>query len=85
MAKWINTKGWLKGYVSERQNSPINITQTEADKDINQKSTVVRLVLRCPRCQSLKLKCYGADRPVLYYKCNSCKWKFKVLEVDNKK
>ncbi len=81
MTKWINTKGWLKGYVSERDRA--EASNENVNKEQKPKSTVVRLVLRCPRCKSLKLKCYGADRPVLYYKCNSCSWKFKVLEVDN--
>lgn len=80
MAKWINTKGWLKGYVSER-NGPVS-DKNNVSSDENIKSTVMHIVLRCPRCRSQKLKCYGADRPVLYYKCNGCGWKFKVLEID---
>jgi len=80
MAKWINAKGWLKGYVSEKDR-PAAVDNV-IDKTEEIKGTVVRLILRCPRCRSLKLKCYGADRPVLYYKCNDCGWKFKVLEVD---
>lgn len=80
MSKWINTKGWLKGYVSEKDRPVAANGNISKGQDI--KSTVVHIVLRCPRCKSQKLKCYGADRPVLYYKCNSCGWKFKVLEVD---
>jgi len=80
MTKWINAKGWLKGYVSEK--SSLDINNDVLNKETETKATVVRLILRCPRCRSLKLKCYGADRPVLYYKCNECGWKFKVLEVD---
>ncbi|OGX05400.1 MAG: hypothetical protein A3G87_03210 [Omnitrophica bacterium RIFCSPLOWO2_12_FULL_50_11] len=80
MTKWINAKGWLKGYVSEK--SKAAVIDEGVNKEPEIKATIVRLVLRCPRCKSLKLKCYGADRPVLYYKCNSCGWKFKVLEVD---
>jgi transposase-like protein len=80
MAKWINARGWLKGYVSQKEARPVNISQPAANLESG--NTVMRLVLRCPRCRSQKVKCYGADRPVLYYRCSACKWKFKVLEVD---
>jgi len=80
MSRWINTRGWLRGYVPEKNKRTTN--NENLNKYIETKSTLVRLVLRCPKCKSLKLKCYGADRPILYYKCNECGWKFKVLEID---
>ena len=80
MGSWIKREGWLKGYVSEKSKPVEN--NDETNKDADTKTTIVRLILKCPQCKSIKLKCYGAARPVLYYRCNDCGWKFKVIEVD---
>ena len=39
--------------------------------------------LKCRKCKSRRVHCYGADRPILYYKCLDCEHKFKVVEKDD--
>ncbi len=70
MGKWINKKGWLDGYVKEKQEAK------------PQENVTVYIPLKCPSCRSRKVRCYGADRPVLYYKCFDCELKFKVIEKE---
>ena len=75
MAKWINKKGWLDGYVN-----PVKARE----EVVKEKSSVmVHIPLKCPGCRSRKVRCYGADKPILYYKCVDCDLKFKVLEKDD--
>jgi transposase-like protein len=75
MAKWINKKGWLDGYVKPAR---------DAEEDVKSKSSVVvHSPLKCPGCRSRSVRCYGADKPILYYKCVDCDLKFKVLEKDD--
>lgn len=76
MAEWINKKGWLDGYVKS-SNKP---KEEEASKS----SVVVHVLLKCPICRSRKVRCYGADKPILYYKCVDCESKFKVIEKDDR-
>lgn len=74
MAKWINKKGWLYGYVQPKVN----------ENNVSNKSNVmVHVPLKCPSCRSRSVRCYGADKPILYYKCVDCDLKFKVLEKDD--
>jgi len=72
VVSWIKKeKGWLKGYVKEKQH-------TDIPKIISQEIVVKHIILECPYCHSDKLKCYGRDLPVKYYRCNACKKRFKV-------
>ncbi len=75
MDKWINKKGWLNGYVDP-------IKQKEEVSDHKERVTV-HIPLKCPGCRSRKVRCYGADKPVLYYKCMDCEFKFKVIEKED--
>ena len=74
MAKWINKKGWLDGYVK-----PV---QTKEEDVRNKSNVMVHVPLKCPGCRSRSVRCYGADKPILYYKCYECGFKFKVREID---
>ena len=75
MAEWINKKGWLDGYVK-----PVKAKEGDVKGKSN---VVVHLPLKCPACRSRSVRCYGADKPILYYKCVDCELKFKVLEKDD--
>lgn len=80
MTRWINTRGWLKGYTQDKLKTASSIKPEESSLP---KSTVAHVPLKCPRCRSRRVRCYGTvDRPVLYYKCTACGFKFKVLEVE---
>jgi len=75
MAEWIKKQGWLDGYVKPAKKN---------DNEVKEKSNVmVHIPLRCPACRSRKVRCYGADKPILYYKCVDCENKFKVLEKED--
>lgn len=79
MGSWVRTSGWLKGYVKEKPKyHKDNIIIPESSEQEVQVVTAVR----CDRCKSKNVKCYGKHPPVLYYKCKDCKNKFKVVEKD---
>jgi transposase-like protein len=80
MDKWVETSGWLKGYAKTREKSDAVIEQTEALLAENAVQVIIKI--KCPRCVSKKIKCYGKDKPVLYYRCLDCGKKFKVIEKD---
>jgi transposase-like protein len=85
VVSWIdNKKGWLKGYKPERETVVGVLDEPKPVEIKNQKrpgeKVVEHIALKCPYCHSKKVKCYGADKPILYYKCTLCKKKFKVLE-----
>ncbi len=78
MDKWINKKGWLDGYVDplkRKQEAPEELPHPQGN-------IVVHVPLKCPGCRSRKVRCYGADKPILYYKCLVCAVKFKVIEKE---
>lgn len=87
MAKWIGTekKSWLGEHAPQRHNTEQTIVEEEDEQEPITSHTVRHIVLRCPKCNSRRVKCYGAvARPVLYYQClelNCCE-KFKVIEVE---
>ncbi len=75
MTTWIDKKedSWLdKPQKRERR------TSTMEDHDV-----LIHRPLKCRRCNSRSVRCYGADKPVLYYKCVDCQHKFKVIEKDD--
>lgn len=75
MSEWIKKQGWLDGYVK-----PVK----RKDEEVKERGSVmVHIPLRCPACRSRKVRCYGADKPILYYKCVNCEIKFKVLEKED--
>jgi transposase-like protein len=78
MDKWINKKGWLNGYVD-----PIKQKEKVQVEPHLQWNVRVHVPLKCPGCRSRKVRCYGADKPILYYKCIDCSFKFKVIEKDD--
>jgi len=79
MDKWINKKGWLDGYIDPIKRKE----ETLQEPTHGQGNVTVHVPLKCPGCRSRKVRCYGADRPVLYYKCTDCMLKFKVIEKED--
>jgi transposase-like protein len=53
--------------------------------DINSQYGVVFIPLRCPKCRSKKVKCYGSHVPVRYHVCKACGYNFKSIEQDFEK
>jgi|GEM_PF-5990718 len=75
MTAWIDKKedSWLdKPLKRERRMTPVE------DHDV-----LIHRPLKCRRCKSRSVRCYGADKPILYYKCVDCQHKFKVIEKDD--
>ncbi len=82
MAKWINAKGWMNDdRLMKRQKVPDNGLPEKEIVEAPESEVIVHKPLKC-KCGSRKVHCYGADRPILYYKCMECGRKFKVLERD---
>ena len=74
MGNWIpKKKGWIG-------NIPAASPAVEIQPSEN---IVIHRPLKCKLCRSRKVHCYGADKPVLYYKCLDCAHRFKVLERDD--
>lgn len=82
MGKWIDAKGWMNDErLMKRQKAPDNGLPGPETVEVSESDVVVHKPLKC-KCGSKKVHCYGADRPVLYYKCMECGRKFKVIERD---
>lgn len=82
MGKWINARGWMNDErVMKRQKVPDNGLPGPEMMQAPEPEVIVHKPLRC-KCGSKKVHCYGADRPILYYKCMECGRKFKVIERD---
>lgn len=82
MGKWIDAKGWMNDErLMKRQKVPDNGFPGPETAEVPESDVVVHKPLKC-KCGSKKVHCYGADRPVLYYKCMECGRKFKVIERD---
>lgn len=77
---WVRgQKGWLKGYVRERDR-PV-----KDPEPINDIEPVVTIKLaRCPQkeCRSKDVSCYKSIPPIRYQKCNVCGFKFKSHEIE---
>lgn len=80
MGKWIDAKGWMKDdRLNKRQKVADDVIPAQETEEVTESEVVVYKPLKC-KCGSRKVHCYGADRPILYYKCMECGRKFKVLE-----
>jgi hypothetical protein len=87
---WINKKDWLKGYVEPRK--PTAIIEEQIIKNNNQqkKSIPQKIIpiavpyypIKCPKCDSKKVKLYKTNLPIRYYICK-CGWHFKSIEVNS--
>ena len=79
--KWVKAgkRGWMGDHAKSARRQVEKESQEEQD-DI--RMTITHIPLRCPGCKSRSIRCYGADRPVLYYRCQDCDLKFKVFEVE---
>ncbi len=81
MDKWINKKGWLRGYVKPREDEkPKNDEPIEENQQ--PKHGVVYHPIRCPKCRSKNHKCYASKVPVRYHICRDCGFNFKSTEID---
>ena len=78
MAKWINKKGWLKGYVQPKEVQPAKDNSSETDSATY---GVIYYPIKCPKCGSKDNKCYKSMPPVRYHKCNNCGFSFKSREA----
>ena len=78
MAKWVNTDGWLKGYVDKP--SPAAVKEPKKNSD-NFSEGVIFIRPRCPICKNKAAKCYKTDGVIRYYKC-ACGNKFKAYEKE---
>jgi len=77
MSKWIEKKrNWL------RNDNNFQRAQPEKPKDDSQDYGVVFIPLRCPKCNSKNVKCYGSHLPVRYHYCRECGYNFKSVEKD---
>lgn len=74
MAKpWLERRSdWLNGYAEEK---PIKKTKKLSEG-------VVFVLPKCPDCGNKKLRCYGSEDGIRYYKCK-CGAKFKAIEQEN--
>ena len=75
-ASWIKREGWLKDYVKPKPRPVVSPKPQEEDVERLQVFTPII----CPKCESRNVRSYGADKPVLYYRCQKCHYKFKVIE-----
>lgn len=81
MTKWVNTSGWLKRYASdnnviiEKKEEPV----VEKKEEVNFGNAVIFIRPRCPICKSTKVRCYGINVNIRYFRC-ACGHKFKGIE-----
>jgi DNA-directed RNA polymerase subunit RPC12/RpoP len=78
---WIkkDRAGWLRDYVKPKPGSVAPpVPQGEGSEQIQVFTPII-----CPKCGSRSVRSYGADKPVLYYSCQKCRHKFKVIEKDS--
>jgi transposase-like protein len=79
-----NKQGWLNGIAKE--NKAVDTLSPGAKTNQTQVKEIVitHISLKCPYCDSKKIKCYGKDQntkfTLKYYRCIPCKRKFKVIE-----
>lgn len=67
--RWIERKpNWLGNQKSERK----KVTSDEYG--------VIYIPLKCPKCGSKKIKCYGTHAPIRYHYCKACGHNFKSIE-----
>lgn len=81
MGKWLKkSPDWLKDYSEPKSKTSIT-TFNKSTIPQDNITTIIHIPIQCPKCESRRVRCTGtAARPVLYYKCQDCKFKFKVLE-----
>jgi len=85
---WIRktSSPWLGEIKPTREDNVADVVVDESnlmDPGKPAPTVVIHKPLKCPYCKSKNLKSQGTSaRPILYYKCNTCKKNFKVLEQD---
>lgn len=80
MDKWINKKGWLRGYVKSPPERKSDDPPVEESQPLQH--GVVYHPIRCPQCRSKHHKCYSSKPPVRYHVCRDCGFNFKSTEMD---
>jgi hypothetical protein len=72
-------KNYLKALIKTASESKL-LTKNTPNPGI-----IISVPIKCPYCKSRKVRCYGADKPVLYYRCweIKCRKKFKVIEKES--
>ena len=79
---WISTdENWL-GNQPRRHKTPANKKQNEIDEALKKQPGVPYFVLKCPKCDSSRCRCYSSNPPIRYHKCNDCGYNFKSVEQD---
>lgn len=69
--RWLNRhKNWVK------EESPKVVPDIEDDCEYG----VPFIPLRCPKCNSKKVRCYVSRPPIRYHFCRVCGKKFKSVE-----
>ena len=80
MSKWLEKKSnWLKNDADNRKRQP------EDNSTDGGGYGVVFIPLRCPKCNSKNVKCYGSHPPIRYHYCRECGYNFKSVEKDYEK
>ncbi len=61
--------GWLNGFLEKKKRNYEYNTEC-----------VVYVLLHCPACDSIKIRCIKKDGNIRYHVCQDCKKKFKSVE-----
>ena len=85
--KWIDKRGFLQGYVKNRNDSNVSrdediVLRDDGIHDDAIKYGVPYYPVRCPQCGSKNQLCYNSKLPVRYHKCRDCGSNFKSTERD---
>jgi len=82
MSDWLdNTDNWLGGGSGQKKNVKKKLDDN-IDEALKKQPGVPYFVLKCPKCNSDKIRCYCSTPPVRYHKCNDCEWRFKSVEQE---
>ena len=79
--KWINQRGFLKGYVKPRKETSFKVDDDAQPENV--KYGVPYYPIRCPQCKSKNQTCYQTKFPVRYHKCRDCGTNFKSTERES--
>jgi predicted Zn-ribbon and HTH transcriptional regulator len=80
MGRWLEKRSnWL------RNNDNFQEDQPQHPEKNDRGYGVVFIPLRCPKCNSKNVKCYGSHPPVRYHYCRDCGYNFKSVEKDYEK
>ncbi len=80
MTSWMDKKeGWLKDYSKRKPRHIVVKEETKKEEPINKGIFFMRP--KCPKCGGKKVRCYGADGRIKYFKCK-CGVKFRAIEQE---